>query len=111
MYWGPRAGNTMRKIGPKRAAPPIPEDIEQIATHTQVGNINQYLLKSMRANMSENVVALTTAALESNDEEAVVTIGAIWLIISGWSRSSTAGELSNILLVTELVTVLLMMSL
>ena len=44
IYCDPRAGKTIRKIGPNNAAPPIPEDMEHIATQIQVGNINQYLL-------------------------------------------------------------------
>jgi hypothetical protein len=44
MYCDPRAGKTMRNIGPNNAAPPIPEEMEHIATHMHVGNINQYLL-------------------------------------------------------------------
>ena len=64
-YCGPKAGKIIKKIGPKRAAPPIPEEIEHIATQTQVGNINQYLLKSINPNISEKVVALATAAFDS----------------------------------------------
>ena len=53
-YWGPKAGKTMRKIGPNSAAPPIPELLAQNAIRIQVGSINQYLEKSIKSMISEN---------------------------------------------------------
>ena len=78
----------MRKIGPNRAAPPIPDDIEHVATHTQVGNMNQYLLKSIKAMISDKVVALATVALAtvalvSSAEDDVDIKGDICSMISG----------------------------
>lgn len=73
----------MRKIGPNRAAPPIPDDIEHVATHTQVGNMNQYLLKSIKAMISDKVVALATVALVSSAEDDVDIKGDICSMISG----------------------------
>ena len=53
-YWGPKAGKTMRKMGPNSAAPPIPELLAQNAMRIHVGSINQYLDQSMRSMISEN---------------------------------------------------------
>lgn len=81
-------------MGPNKAAPPMPDDIEQIATQTHVGNINQYLEKSISEKISENVTALVTAAVD-NKVELVETIGDI---ISGCRRSKISGELDKVLI-------------
>ena len=99
IYCDPRAGNMMRNIGPNKAAPPIPDEIEQVATHTHVGNMNQYLLKSIKEIISEKLVALAVLAV---DVTIVVAAEISGVITSGFNKSRTAGELSNILLVTGL---------
>ena len=53
-YCGPKAGKTMRKMGPNSAAPPMPELLAQNAIRIHVGNINQYLDQSIRSMISEN---------------------------------------------------------
>jgi hypothetical protein len=103
MYCDPSAGNTMRKIGPNKAAPPIPDEIEQVATHTQVGNMNQYLLKSIKENISEKPTTLAVFAVDDTIVVAAEISGVIWSNTSGFNKSRTAGELSNIRVVTGLL--------
>jgi hypothetical protein len=88
----PSTGNTIRNIGPNKAAPPIPEEIEHIATQTHVGNINQYFEKSINEITSENVVTLVTAAV-NNDVELDEMIGST---SSGFKRSKMSAELDNV---------------
>lgn len=93
----------MRNIGPNKAAPPIPDEIEQVATHTQVGNMNQYLLKSIKESISEKLVTLAVLAVDDTIVVVAEIKGVIWFNTSGFNKSRTAGELSNIRLVTGLL--------
>ena len=44
-YSGPRIGKPRRNIGEKSAAPPMPVSIAVVATHTETGNMNAYLVQ------------------------------------------------------------------
>ena len=82
-----------------------------VATHTHVGNMNQYLLKSIKLMISEKVVALATAALVRSAVDDVDIKGDICSMISGCIKSRTYGALKNILEVTDLVAALVTNSL
>ncbi len=40
-YSGPIIGKTIMKIGANIAAPPIPDSMAVVATHIEIGNMNQ----------------------------------------------------------------------
>jgi len=40
-YCGPRRGKISRKIGEKRAAPPIPHSWQEVATAVETGSIKE----------------------------------------------------------------------
>ena len=57
-------GKAIKNMGPKRAAPPIPEEMAHVETRIQVGSINQYLVKSKSDSNADMAVLSDESSIE-----------------------------------------------
>jgi hypothetical protein len=57
-------GKTIKNIGPKSAAPPIPDEIAHVETRIQVGSINQYFVRSRSDSKADTAVLSDDRSIE-----------------------------------------------